>query len=164
MVRILVTGMSGTGKSTALVELGRRGHAVIDADLREWSVEVPDPGGSGQMQLWREDAIGALLETHQAGWLFIAGCVSNQGRFYDRFDAVVLLRAPPDVMLQRIAERASNAFGKSDDDRQRILADLEQVEPLLRATSTTEIEATIPAEAVADMLEAVARQVDGIPR
>jgi hypothetical protein len=164
MIRILVTGMSGTGKSTALVELSRRGHHVVDADLPEWSVEVPDPEGSGQMQQWREDAVGALLEAHQTGWLFLAGCASNQGRFYDRFDAVVLLSAPRDVMRQRIGARTSNAFGKGDDEWQRIVGDLEEVEPLLRATSTTEIVTTIPVEAVADRLEAVAHHLDDPPR
>jgi hypothetical protein len=30
----------------------------------------------------------------------VSGTVSNQGRLYDRFDAVVLLSAPADVLLQ----------------------------------------------------------------
>ena len=162
-MQILVTGMSGTGKSTALVELGRRGHQVVDLDLPRWSVQVPDPAGPGQVQLWREDAVGGRLAAHRAGWLFVAGCAANQGRFYDRFDAVVLLSAPPELMLQRIADRTSNDFGKSDADRQRVLADLEQVEPLLRATSTTEIVTSIPVTAVADRLEELARRVGRVP-
>jgi predicted ATPase len=36
MSRILVTGMSGTGKSSALEELGRRGFRVIDTDDPGW--------------------------------------------------------------------------------------------------------------------------------
>src|SRR5439155_27200234 len=36
MSRILVTGMSGTGKSSALAELGRRGHRVVDTDDPGW--------------------------------------------------------------------------------------------------------------------------------
>jgi dephospho-CoA kinase len=32
MTTILVTGMSGTGKSTALAALARRGHRVVDTD------------------------------------------------------------------------------------------------------------------------------------
>ena len=38
MTRILVTGMSGTGKSSALVELGRRGYRVVDTDDPGWRV------------------------------------------------------------------------------------------------------------------------------
>ena len=32
MSKILVTGMSGTGKSSALAELDRRGYRVVDTD------------------------------------------------------------------------------------------------------------------------------------
>jgi dephospho-CoA kinase len=47
MTLILVTGMSGTGKSTALVELARWGHRVVDTDYGDWSVDVPGRAGAG---------------------------------------------------------------------------------------------------------------------
>ena len=50
-----MTGMSGTGKSTALVELGRRGFRVVDTDSPLWSERVQDEW------LWREDRIAELL-------------------------------------------------------------------------------------------------------
>jgi predicted ATPase len=83
VTRVLITGMSGTGKSTALAELAQRGHRVFDTDLSAWSIEVASPGESGTEQLWREDAMDALLAQHVT-WLFVAGCASNQGSFYDR--------------------------------------------------------------------------------
>jgi len=130
MTRVLITGMSGTGKSTALAELARRrGHRVVDADLSTWGIEVTSPDGSGAEQLWRQDAMNALLAQPALGWLFVAGCASNQGSFYDRFDAVVLLSVPREVMLQRIATRSTNPFGKRAHEQQRILADLKAVEP-----------------------------------
>ena len=110
---------------------------------------------------WHEEAMNALLAQEVTGWLFVAGCASNQGLFYDRFDAVVLLSVPREVMLQRIASRSTNPFGKTPQERQRILADLEAVEPRLRATSTAEIVTTIPATKVVDALESVARCADG---
>jgi dephospho-CoA kinase len=106
MTRVLITGMSGTGKSTALAELAPRGHRVVDADLPTWSIEVASPAGSGAEQLWRKDAMDALLAQHVTGWLSVAGCASNQGSFYDRFDAVVLFSVPREVLLQRIATRS----------------------------------------------------------
>jgi dephospho-CoA kinase len=81
--------------------------------------------------------------------------------FYDRFDAVVLLSVPREVLLQRIATRSGNPFGKAAHERRRILTDLEDVEPLLRATSTVEIVTTIPVAKVVDTLESVARRADG---
>jgi len=37
--------MSGTGKSTALSELGRRGFSVVDTDEGDWTEWSDDAGG-----------------------------------------------------------------------------------------------------------------------
>jgi hypothetical protein len=50
--------------------------------------------GADVEQLWHEDRMAALLAEHSAGCLFVAGCAANQVKFYDRFDAVVLLSTP----------------------------------------------------------------------
>jgi shikimate kinase len=153
MVKILVTGMSGTGKSTVLEELYRRGHETVDTDCDTWSEFVAsDDHGRSSDWVWREDRIGRLLDSHLAGVLYVAGCKSNQGRFYDRFDAVVLLSAPPETMMERIRTRDTNPYGKSARERRQILDDLETVEPLLRTTSTVELDTCRPLSEVADDL------------
>jgi dephospho-CoA kinase len=51
MSNVLVTGMSGTGKSTALAELGRRGFDVVDTDSLSWIRWTPataDAEGEGE--------------------------------------------------------------------------------------------------------------------
>jgi len=156
---VLVTGMSGTGKSAALAELARRGHRVVDTDYGAYSEEVPCSKAGGREQLWREDRIEALLNGYRDEVLFISGCVSNQGQFYPRFDAVVLLTAPANVILERVARRESNAFGKRDAERDRILDDLVKVEPLLRAGATAEIDTRTPLDEVVDALEKIADTV-----
>jgi dephospho-CoA kinase len=149
--RILVTGMSGTGKSSALRELARRGFATVDTDEPGWTVWDDDDGG----WVWREDAIGELLDrTGPEPALFVSGTVSNQGRFYPRFDAVVLLAAPADVLLARLAARTTNDWGKVPEEREVILRQLAEVEPLLRATCTHELDAALPlAEVVRRLAE-----------
>jgi dephospho-CoA kinase len=149
--RILVTGMSGTGKSTTLAELAVRGYRVVETDEPGWKV-LRD----GEW-VWREDRIAELLAENGDGPLYVSGCVSNQGRFYDRFDAVVLLSAPAHVILSRIATRTTNDFGKGQGERALILADLESTEPRLRATCTHEIDATRPFDDVVEALIAIGR-------
>ena len=156
---VLVTGMSGTGKSAALAELGRRGHQVVDTDCGGYSEEVRSSDAGGWEQVWREDRIEALLDGHDDGVLFISGCVSNQGKFYPRFDAVVLLTAPTNVILERVVSRESNAFGRREAERDRILYDLATVEPLLRAGATAEIDTCAPLDEVVDGLESIANAV-----
>jgi hypothetical protein len=70
---IFVTGMSGAGKSTALAELARRGHSVVDTDESDWTED-----GRNSERLWRADKMNALLAEHAAGTLFVSGCVDNQ--------------------------------------------------------------------------------------
>ena len=155
--RILVTGMSGTGKSSALAELRRRGYRVVDTDDPGWreyreSVDSSDELHGGEW-LWVEDKITGLLDSDDGRSLFVQGCVRNQSKFYDRFDAVVLLSAPADVILDRVARRTTNSYGKSPIERAMILDDLATVEPLLRETATHELDASRPLdEVVADLV------------
>jgi len=146
--RILVTGMSGVGKSTALAELERRGFTVVDTDVGGWTVWSDADGG----YVWREDRIAALLAQDRSSTLFVSGTVSNQGRFYPRFDAVVLLSAPVEVLLRRIETRTTNDYGKSREDRELVLRHVAEVEPLLRATCTHEVDATQPVEEIVEQL------------
>jgi hypothetical protein len=89
--------------------------------------------------------------------LYVSDTVSNQGRFYSRFNAVVLLSAPAQVLLRRIATRASNPYGKNSDERALILRHLVEVEPLLRATCTHEVDTAQPLAAVVEQLVAIAQ-------
>ena len=150
MRRVLVTGMSGTGKSTALAELGKRGFEVVDTDEPGWT-EWSDEDG----YVWREERIAELLARDREGPLYVSGTVSNQGRFYPQFDVVVLLSAPAEVLLDRLERRTTNDYGKSAEQRALILEHLEQVEPLLRETCTHELDATLPPDVVAAELERI---------
>jgi broad-specificity NMP kinase len=148
-----VTGMSGTGKSTALGELEKRGFQVIDTDEPPWSEWSDEDGG----YLWREDLIAELLARNDGPTLYVSGTVSNQGRFYPQFDAVVLLSAPAQALLRRIESRTTNDYGKTSEQRELILGHLAQVEPLLRASCTHEIDATQPVDDVVAQLVEIGR-------
>ena len=144
MRRILVTGMSGAGKSSALAELAKRGFRVVETDETPWSEWSEAEGG----YVWREDLVAELLSRDDGTTLFVAGTVSNQGRFYPRFDAIVLLSAPVDVLLRRLETRMTNDYGKAANERALIVDDVAAFEPLLRASCTHEIDTTQPIDDV----------------
>jgi len=150
---VLVTGMSGTGKSAALEELSRRGHRAVDTDDPGWILEVDTPEGTEPV--WDLDRVGELVRGHRDGWLFLAGCVANQRALYDSVDAVVLLSAPLEVVLARVAGRV-DVFGATPQDRAKIASDLATYEPRLRAGADHEVVTTVPTAAVADVLERIA--------
>lgn len=150
--------MSGTGKSTALSRLEQRGYRVVDTDFGEWIEDIPRPDGTGVEPQWREDRVDQLIAEHERSGkpLFIAGTVWNQRRFYPRFDEIVLLSAPLEVKLDRIAHRDNNPFGKTADERDRIVSDTSEIEPLLRSSATVEIDTRKPLAEVVDQLAALA--------
>jgi dephospho-CoA kinase len=154
---VLVTGMSGTGKTSALDELEQRGYRVVETDLPEWSEWIPPRDDAEGEWLWREDRIAQLLTPDDGPLLYVSGCVANQGKFYDRFDAVVLLSAPAEVILDRIEVRTRNDYGKSREERELVLEHLGWVDPLLRATCTHELDASRPLDQVVDALIAIGR-------
>ena len=144
MPRVLLTGMSGTGKSTLRAELARRGHRTVETDEPGWH---RSDGG------WDEQEMTALLAAHAD--LLVVGTADNQGDFYDRFAHVVLLSAPAEVLLARVASRTTNPYGRTAEQRAEILGNLEAVEPLLRRGATLELDGRRPAAALADAVEAL---------
>ncbi|MFN3730270.1 MAG: AAA family ATPase [Fimbriimonadaceae bacterium] len=138
--------MSGTGKSSVIAELRRRGFRAMDADDG-----FSESGPEGDW-VWIEPKVAQLLADPHGGTLFFSGCASNQGRFYDDFDQVILLVAPVEVLLSRLEQRQTNHFGKTDAERARILVDLETFEPVLRRTSDVIIETSVPLAEVVDQI------------
>jgi shikimate kinase len=149
MKRVLVTGMSGTGKSSLLDELAARGYETVDTDYGGYFETV-----SGE-RLWRADTITELLAgapDERPGVLFVQGTTRNQVLFYPRFDHVVLLSAPAEVITERLATRTTNPYGKDPRELAETLRYQQTVEPLLRAAATLEVVTTIPVARVADVV------------
>jgi dephospho-CoA kinase len=114
--------MSGTGKSSVIRALADFGYKAIDTD-DGWCEQLPDG-----RQRWREDAITILLATEDADVLFVAGYEENQARFHPQFDRIILLSAPVETMMQRLADRTSNPYGKTPGDLGRVLSDTKNIE------------------------------------
>ncbi len=156
MTAILLTGMSGVGKSTVLVELACQGWSTVDTDMPEWIIHADDSTGMPGERLWNETLMTRLLAAPRPTHLAVAGTVRNQGGFADRFDAIVLLTAPLETMLERVANRTTNPFGRTDAERLAILRDHVEVEPLLRAGATHELDTTRPLAEIVDALVRIA--------
>ena len=88
--------------------------------------------------------------------VIVSGAVENQARFYDRFDHVVLLSAPLDILLERVRTRRNNPYGKTPAQRAEIASYLQTVEPLLRRGATLELDAQRPLLELADAIESLA--------
>jgi shikimate kinase len=160
--RILLTGLSGVGKSTVTSELAKRGYKCVDADSDEyshWEAVVDDAGVAGtpvepdRDWVWREDRVSDLLYSEDGDVLFVSGCAANMSQFLPRFDHVILLSAPRDAIAERLATRTTNDYGKRPDEAARVLDLIDTVEPLLRRVAHHEIDTNQPlSEVVATVL------------
>ncbi len=160
MRRVLITGMSGTGKSTLIAELRRLGYKAVDTG---WDPDWEEPDTSpdrGSGWVWREDRIEALLSTEDAEVLFVSACVPNQGKFYPKFDRVILLSAPVDATMERLRDRSNNSYGKRPEDLDEVLRNKVEIEPRLRKGASLEIDTAAP---LAEVVAAVLRHLDQHP-
>ena len=151
--RILITGMSGTGKSSVTARLAELGYVAIDADAPGYSAEVSAPIGEltgigpGRDWVWQEEASRAVLERPDP-ILFLSGCSPNQGGFYPAFTHVILLTASPALIAERLTTRSNNPFGKDPGELERVLALQVEIEPLLRRSATHVIDTHVGLEEV----------------
>jgi dephospho-CoA kinase len=153
--RVLLTGVSGTGKSSAIARLAELGNVAIDADAPGYSAEVPAPEdeltgiGPGRDWVWQEDAIRAILDRPDPV-IFLSGCSPNQGAFYPALTHVILLTASPALITERLTTRTNNPFGKDPGELERALALQAEIEPLLRRSATHVIDTSAPLDEVVE--------------
>jgi dephospho-CoA kinase len=159
VMRVLLTGMSGTGKSTLTDALSARGYKAVDLDSDEWSewVDVEftgDPASSespvrpGQDWVWREDRVRDLLSTEDASVLFVSGCAENMWKFYAHFEQIILLTAPAAAIVERLAARTTNSYGKRPEEVARVLRLVQSIEPKLRMVAGHVIDTAVPLDQV----------------
>ena len=138
---VLLTGMSGTGKSTLVHELRRRGYTALDADEDGYS----EPRADGRWG-WRADRVAALLAQPHDGPAFFAGCSEEQADL--PFAVRVLLTAPQSILVDRL--RTRGGYGSDDQTLAQVLDDVVEVEPLLRRSADVVLTTTVPVAELAD--------------
>lgn len=167
-IRVLVTGISGVGKSSVITALVAHGYSAIDLDTPDYSqwiaVAVDDstpgtPVEATRDWVWNEGRLTQLLASEEEPLLFVSGTSANMGKFLNRFDKVILLSASEEVMAYRLRTRTTNDYGKHPEELTRALALKQSVEPLLRRISTHEIDTSRPFDEVVREIVQIATMV-----
>ena len=156
MKRVLITGMSGTGKSSVIQELARRDYRAFDLDTPEWSHWIDADASDtltpaeGKDWVWQEDRVRRLLSTPQDGTLFISGCAENMGRLVLLIDRVILLSAPLETIMERLRTRSVGGYGSTAEERRKVSELISTIEPMLRKSAHHEIDTRRPVTATVD--------------
>lgn len=156
MKRVLIAGMSGTGKSAVIQELASRGYPAYDFDTPEWS-EWIDAAPSdyltparGKDWVWRENRVRGLLSGSGEGTLFVGGCAENMNRLFPLIDCIILLSAPVETIIERLEARSRGGYGHDAEERRKVVELISTVEPLLRLSAGREIDTRKPVHATVD--------------
>ena len=166
---ILVTGVSGSGKSTICRELKRRGYEAYDIEkirslfsmvqrrtgrvVREW--DNSDLRLIKQMDwICNRERLAKLIHRNTGGIVFYCGTATNIGDIRDLFDQVLLLKCSPRVLRERLKSRATNDFARNP----RVLA------WVLRSKNRWESEISHGETAVVDANGSVTETTDGVLR
>jgi hypothetical protein len=134
-MKVLVTGTSGSGKSTIGKELKKRGFDVIEADqdvfndlsIAYWKNKVTGEGVNMPWPppknwhnendwVWRVDVLKQRLDSSDNSIVFACGDSRNKQEAYSLFDKIFVLNVSDDMLHERIQSRADNYFGKTDEE------------------------------------------------
>ena len=163
---MLVTGLSGTGKSTVVAALAAQGHRAVDldseayshwVDAADWADAPGTPVEPGRDWVWREDRVLDLLADERGEVLFVSGCAPNMSSFLSRFDHIVLLSAAVEVLVERLESRTGDAYGTRPGQVERVVGLVETVEPMLRRIAGHEIDTSGRLEDVVSTVVEIAR-------
>lgn len=119
MPKVLLTGMSGVGKTTILNYLKAEGFLTVDLDSDGWiNYDIHE-----EDYLMDTTKITDFLRLYEKESIFLGGTTINQRDIYSYLDFVIALTAPTEIMRERIYKRDNNPFGKTEEEWSKIVND-----------------------------------------
>jgi hypothetical protein len=167
MNAVMITGMSGAGKTTIAAVLAHRGLASIDADDDPLLARSVDPAGNvvedpdvpdfawlaRHSWAWNPDRLDALIRAAGPATLYVCGGAANEIELADRFTQVFLLELDEPTMLARLdAPGRDNDWGRIGDTREYLRRRLPEYQDRLRASGAIPIDARRPLDHVVDAI------------
>lgn len=164
-MRYLITGVAGTGKSTAAKELRKRGYAAYDTE-EGFSYYVEKATGercaypkhpslkwySEHERVFDEKILNNLFKKHAGEDIFIATVTANQKKYYPDFDKIFLLTTDENTIIHRLETRSGNDFGKHPLDLHRVLSRQKEFEDEVKSQSAIVIDSSGPIEQTVDRI------------
>lgn len=130
MGKYLITGRPGSGKTTVIKALKRRGLRAFNTDDmpevtklegQETGKPVPWPEGvvDWKKYIWNWQEAGLLNLLQSEGDIFIGAIVGNQQKFYPLFDKIFALTISSETLRERLN---SHAHPRTVQEKEQALA------------------------------------------
>ena len=160
----LITGESGTGKTSLAAELRRRGYRAYDGDTFAYHAD-PATGQPITARLDHYAHIDWLWDTAHLrqllavpGDLFITGATDNQQDFYPLFATIFIFTIDAHTLTQRLQHRRPGDYGMRPEELQDILHTFQGFTQRTIEAGAIPIDAAQPLAKVADDILAHIRQ------
>ncbi len=158
MALFFISAVSGTGKTTLMHELLRRGEEAHDTDTEciRCSKQTGEPIGyeeakrDGYNWIYPTEHLLSLKAQSQAKNIFLLGSIDNFDEVKAAADEYVWMTIPLDVLIHRLNTREKE-YGKSNSERQSILDLYQKMQPTISPNTFT-LDATKPVGTIADDL------------
>lgn len=158
MALFFISGASGTGKTTLMYELLRRGEEAHDTDtvcirLSKQTGKLVNYEASkkeGYDWIYPHDALMKLKEQSLAKNVFLLGSVDNFDEVKATADEYIWMNIPLTILGARLDDRGKE-YGKSKSERQSIM-DLYEKMTAENDPTLFSLDATKPVELIADDL------------
>lgn len=134
-MKILITGISGSGKSTIITELAQKGHQTIDLDTSNTCIWVNKKTGEeafyqeGAGPLWIEEhrwqvvphkLVSLMSSFSEEKDIYVSGKVARKqlNEMVEIFDVIYLLKPHNTIIDERLSTRTSNVnnFAKTKEE------------------------------------------------
>ena len=134
-MKIYITGVSGTGKTTISKELKKRGITSFDVETipgfcrwrnKETGKRAQYKPGIGKDWINAHEWICDLEKLKgflkkQKGDIVAVGITANQNDYLDLFDKVFLLYCSEKTLIHRLKNREGNEFAKDSAEQEQVL-------------------------------------------
>jgi len=164
-MKIFITGVSGTGKTTIANILNNRGiHAISIEEVPNlcvWKNKATEETVNYEAELnktfidthdWICDVklLEELLNKNKDLTTIVLGSAANQNDFISFFDKDLLLQYKPETFIKRILKRKDTDFGKDESAQKLILDWYQEFEKHLIENGAIPVAAEQPKEKVVE--------------
>lgn len=163
---IVVTGISGSGKTTVARHLTDRGEIAFDSKLNSGLYQFIDSEGTiaenvkWNDEAWRnkykwslnEERLSELIQKHRASRVFLCGR-ANLFQYWSKADKVFLLKVDTATLRERLNdELRDNLFAKDAKTQEKLLSSLDSVQNKIIEKGGVPIDATVSIDSVVEQI------------
>ena len=133
---ILITGISGSGKSSICDELRKRGYKAYDIEnmhglfnmINKTTGKIANEYEKDNLEWVKQhdwicdkNKLQKLVYKNAKGIVFYCGTASNLDELLFLFDKMFLLKVSPETIRERLSTRKSNNFGRTSKVQEWVL-------------------------------------------